>query len=50
MNNIKVTNIEIENNPSTFFSPFRITITFECFKPIFEDIQWKLVYIGSPKD
>lgn len=43
-------NIIVENNPATFLSPFSFKITFECLQPIKEEIEWKLIYVGSAKD
>jgi len=50
MSHINICNIVVKNNPSTFLSPFCFSITFECLQPIKEEIEWKVTYVGSPKD
>jgi len=50
MSYINVTNIQLKNNPSPFGEPLTFQITFECLKDLPEEIEWKLVYIGSSKD
>lgn len=47
---ITVTNIAIQNNPCRFLDPFRFEITFDCLLPLREDLEWKLIYIGSSED
>eukprot|EP00330_Aristerostoma_sp_ATCC50986_P008059 CAMPEP_0114598176 /NCGR_PEP_ID=MMETSP0125-20121206/20509_1 /TAXON_ID=485358 ORGANISM="Aristerostoma sp., Strain ATCC 50986" /NCGR_SAMPLE_ID=MMETSP0125 /ASSEMBLY_ACC=CAM_ASM_000245 /LENGTH=54 /DNA_ID=CAMNT_0001803571 /DNA_START=100 /DNA_END=264 /DNA_ORIENTATION=+ len=50
MSNINVTNIDLVNNPSKFTDPFTFQITFECLKDIQDEIEWKIIYVGSSKD
>lgn len=50
MSLVNILNIIVENNPSNFLSPFLFKITFECVQPIKEEIEWKLIYVGSAKD
>lgn len=47
---INVTNVRVLDNPSQFKDPFRFEITFECLTPLQEDIEWKIVYVGSSND
>jgi len=48
---INVENVEVLDNPASFLSPFRFLITFECVAPgIKEELEWKLIYIGSAED
>lgn len=35
------------NNPSTYFEPFQFEITFEVISALAEDIEFKVVYVGS---
>ena len=44
---VNVTNITVLNNPSSFIDPFQFEITFECLQPLAEDLEWKIVYVGS---
>lgn len=37
-------------NPSLFSSSFEFEITFECLETLEEDLEWKLVYVGSAGD
>jgi hypothetical protein len=47
MSLINVTNVGVLNNPAKFDTPFQFDIAFECLAEIDEDIEWKLVYVGS---
>ncbi|KAL4488464.1 hypothetical protein ABPG72_013032 [Tetrahymena utriculariae] len=47
---VNIQNIQFHNNPCPFLSPFKLDVTFECIKPIPDDIEWQLIYIGSAKD
>lgn len=44
---VSVTNVEVLDNPTKFLSNFRFEITFECIAPLADDIEWKLIYVGS---
>jgi histone chaperone ASF1 len=47
---INVTNVRVLNNPANFKDCFRFEITFECLTPLQEDIEWKIIYVGSSND
>lgn len=47
MAHINVTNVTVLDNPSRFFNPFQFEVSFECLTPMSEDIEWKLIYVGS---
>eukprot|EP01132_Coremiostelium_polycephalum_P004972 gene4972-6193_t len=47
MSHIRLTQVLIHNNPSSFNSPFIFDITFECVHPIKDDLEWKVIYVGS---
>lgn len=47
MSVINVTNVGVLDNPCKFDNPFQFDISFECLAEINEDIEWKLVYVGS---
>ncbi|EGG20087.1 anti-silencing protein 1 [Cavenderia fasciculata] len=47
MSHIRLTQVLIHNNPSTFLSPLIFDISFECVSPIKDDLEWKVVYVGS---
>lgn len=51
MSLINVTNVQVLDNPAKFSNPFQFEITFECVPPgIKEELEWKLVYVGSAED
>ncbi|CAN4123615.1 unnamed protein product [Withania somnifera] len=50
MSAINVTNVTVLNNPSSFLSPLQFEITYECNDPLKEDLEWKLIYVGSADD
>lgn len=35
------------DNPSQFLNPFQFEITFECIEELKEDLEWKMIYVGS---
>ncbi|KAI8609441.1 histone chaperone, partial [Chytriomyces sp. MP71] len=37
----------ILDNPSTFLQPFTFEITFEVISELAEDLEFKLIYVGS---
>nr|PIL98619.1 anti-silencing protein, ASF1 family protein [Toxoplasma gondii COUG] len=47
MSVVNVTNIRLGNNPSPISSPFVFEICFEALTPLKEDIEWRVVYVGS---
>eukprot|EP00571_Detonula_confervacea_P006928 CAMPEP_0172320204 /NCGR_PEP_ID=MMETSP1058-20130122/39949_1 /TAXON_ID=83371 /ORGANISM="Detonula confervacea, Strain CCMP 353" /LENGTH=228 /DNA_ID=CAMNT_0013035423 /DNA_START=361 /DNA_END=1047 /DNA_ORIENTATION=- len=38
------------DNPAPFLSPFSFEITFECLQPLTDDLEWKVLYVGSAED
>jgi histone chaperone ASF1 len=47
---INVTNIVVQKNPAKFTDPLSFEITFECLSVLSQDIEWKVVYMGSSED
>jgi len=47
---VNVCHVEVLDNPSTFFAPFRIEITFEVFENLPKDLEWKLVYVTDTEE
>ncbi|CAL8100062.1 unnamed protein product [Calicophoron daubneyi] len=47
MAKVNICNVEVLDNPASFFHPFKFQITFECHEPLEYDIEWKLVYVSS---
>ncbi|XP_054169044.1 histone chaperone asf1-like [Oppia nitens] len=42
-----IVNIVVLDNPSQFCNPFQFEITFECIEDLKEDLEWKIIYVGS---
>jgi len=38
------------DNPTYFRNPFQFEITFECLHELDDDLEWKVVYVGSAED
>ena len=47
MAKVHVCNVLVLDNPSKFLSKFEFEITFECLEDLPEDLEWKIVYVGS---
>uniref|UniRef100_A0A6U3URN5 Anti-silencing function protein 1 n=1 Tax=Ditylum brightwellii TaxID=49249 RepID=A0A6U3URN5_9STRA len=47
MSLVNVTNMAVLNNPSPFSSPLLFEITFECLQELTDDLEWKVLYVGS---
>lgn len=44
---VHISNVEVLNNPGGFFTPFKFQLTFECIDKLNEDLEWKMIYVGS---
>ncbi|XP_042911919.1 histone chaperone asf1 [Parasteatoda tepidariorum] len=47
MAKVHVCNVVVLDNPSLFFNPFQFEVTFECIEDLKEDLEWKIIYVGS---
>ncbi|TPX32841.1 hypothetical protein SmJEL517_g04141 [Synchytrium microbalum] len=47
---VAIKNVSVLSNPATFFDPFRFEITFEVLEELKDDLEFKLVYVGSADD
>uniref|UniRef100_A0AAY5JZ17 Anti-silencing function 1B histone chaperone n=1 Tax=Esox lucius TaxID=8010 RepID=A0AAY5JZ17_ESOLU len=47
MAKVQVLNVAVLDNPSRFGNPFQFEITFECMEDLPEDLEWKIIYVGS---
>ncbi|KAM8719647.1 hypothetical protein ACLKA7_005819 [Drosophila subpalustris] len=47
MAKVYITNVGVLNNPSTFFDAFQFELTIECTEELKEDLEWKMIYVGS---
>eukprot|EP01006_Ploeotia_vitrea_P007935 TRINITY_DN1860_c0_g1_i1.p1 TRINITY_DN1860_c0_g1~~TRINITY_DN1860_c0_g1_i1.p1 ORF type:complete len:173 (+),score=27.70 TRINITY_DN1860_c0_g1_i1:49-519(+) len=44
---IQVRNVTVEENPSRFTDEFDFNIRFDCTEEISDDLNWKVLYVGS---
>ncbi|KAL6760968.1 histone chaperone [Haematococcus lacustris] len=47
MADINVSRVTVLDNPSTFEAPFAFEIEYECLRQLEDDLEWKMVYVGS---
>ncbi|KAL3844911.1 hypothetical protein ACJIZ3_002314 [Penstemon smallii] len=47
---VSLTNVTVMDNPASFLTPFQFEISYECISPLQEDLEWKLIYVGSADD
>lgn len=47
---VNVTNVVALENPTWFTNPLSFEITFECLQNLDDDLEWKIVYVGSSDD
>jgi len=45
-----VVNMEVLDNPTCFTNQFQFEITFECLQNLEDDLEWKVLYVGSAQD
>ncbi|KAF0991341.1 hypothetical protein HZS_2910 [Henneguya salminicola] len=50
MAKVKVRNVSVLKNECDIFSRFIFEIVFEALEDIQEDIEWKLIYVGSAEN
>lgn len=50
MSAVNITNVAVLDNPASFLSPFQFEISYECVTPLQDDLEWKLIYVGSAED
>lgn len=47
MAQVNIMNVVVKDNPCLFKHPFQFEITFECSEDLAEDLEWKIIYVGS---
>mmetsp|Transcript_1609 Transcript_1609/g.2476 ORF Transcript_1609/g.2476 Transcript_1609/m.2476 type:complete len:261 (-) Transcript_1609:162-944(-) len=47
---VNVVNMNVLDNPTCFTNPFQFEITFECLQELDDDLEWKVLYVGSAQD
>ncbi|KAM7271460.1 hypothetical protein ACFE04_030674 [Oxalis oulophora] len=50
MSAVNLTNVAVLSNPAPFLNPFQFEISYECLTPLKDDLEWKLIYVGSAED
>jgi len=50
MSCINVTACKVLNNPTMFTTPFQFEVSFECIAALKDDLEWKMIYVGSAED
>lgn len=50
MSAVNITNVTVLDNPASFLTPFQFEISYECLTPLKDDLEWKLIYVGSAED
>eukprot|EP01091_Cochliopodium_minus_P010303 TRINITY_DN2694_c0_g1_i1.p1 TRINITY_DN2694_c0_g1~~TRINITY_DN2694_c0_g1_i1.p1 ORF type:complete len:153 (+),score=26.78 TRINITY_DN2694_c0_g1_i1:244-702(+) len=44
---INCNSVQILDNPTKFTNPFQFEISFDCNRKLDDDLEWKIVYVGS---
>jgi len=47
MAKVNLCNVVVKDNPCQFSNAFQFEITFECMEDLNEDLEWKIIYVGS---
>lgn len=47
MAKVHVCNVLVLDNPAKFMTKLEFEITFECIEDLPEDLEWKIIYVGS---
>ncbi|KAM3872760.1 histone chaperone asf1b-B-like [Diretmus argenteus] len=47
MAKVQVMNVAVLDNPSPFGNPLKFEITIECMEDFPDDLEWKIIYVGS---
>ncbi|KAF7722373.1 Histone chaperone asf1 [Apophysomyces ossiformis] len=47
MSLVNILNIQVLDNPAPFTNQFQFEITFECNAELKDDLEWKMIYVGS---
>jgi len=47
MAKVNIVNVVVKDNPAKFHDPFQFEITFDCTEALPEDLEWKIIYVGS---
>ncbi|CAH9105547.1 unnamed protein product [Cuscuta europaea] len=50
MTAVNLCNVAVLDNPAPFLTPLQFEISYECVTPLKDDLEWKLIYVGSAED
>ncbi|XP_051144476.1 probable histone chaperone ASF1A [Andrographis paniculata] len=50
MSAVNIKDVTVLSNPAPFLDPFQFEISYECLAPLKDDLEWKLIYVGSAED
>ncbi|XP_057810714.1 probable histone chaperone ASF1A [Salvia miltiorrhiza] len=50
MSAVNLKDVTVLGNPAPFVDPFQFEISYECLTPLEDDLEWKLIYVGSAED
>ncbi|KAK9765273.1 Histone chaperone asf1 [Basidiobolus ranarum] len=50
MSIVNITNVRVLDNPTLFRNSYQFEVTFECIASLLEDLEWKLIYVGSAEN
>ncbi|GAA93689.1 hypothetical protein E5Q_00334 [Mixia osmundae IAM 14324] len=50
MSVINVSSVKLEHAAAPFTEPFTFDITFEALRALDDDVEWKVIYVGSTED
>ncbi|KAL3636026.1 ASF1 anti-silencing function 1 [Castilleja foliolosa] len=50
MSAVNIKDVTVLDNPAPFTSPFQFEISYESLAPLEDDLEFKLVYVGSAED
>lgn len=47
---VNICDVTVLNNPTKFLEKFQFEITFECLEDLPQDLEWRIIYVGSAED
>ncbi|XWS63506.1 hypothetical protein CRYUN_Cryun06bG0104200 [Craigia yunnanensis] len=50
MSAANITNVAVLQNPAAFLNTFQFEISYECLTLLKDDLEWKLIFVGSAED
>lgn len=47
MSAVNILDVKVLDNPAAFTNPLQFEIEYECLQALNDDLEWKMVYVGS---